>query len=87
MRPEFDSAAFADRLQQVIARQGLTMTRAAALCEIPLPTLEGYVYRQNLPGAKAMIKLVQGLGISADWLLLGEEAPGSISPPIERPAA
>lgn len=67
----FDEAAFARRLQSAITLRGLTMPRAAQACGMPLPSLESYVYRQNLPGTRALFQIAQGLDVSADWLLFG----------------
>lgn len=69
-----DTVAFARRLSDARIASGRTIQDTAAVCGIPLPTLEAYLYRQHLPSASVLFKLARGLGVSADWLLFGEGA-------------
>jgi transcriptional regulator with XRE-family HTH domain len=70
--PELDAAAFSHRLRDARIRSGFTVEQAAAACRMPVPTLEAFLYRQNLPSASSLYKLMIGLGVSADWLLFGD---------------
>ncbi len=74
MKPAFDPTGFADRLRRAIERRG-TIAAAARACDMPKPTLEGYLYRVNLPTARALAQLALGLQVSVDWLLFGEPMP------------
>lgn len=68
-----DPKAFARRLSDARIASGRTIQGTAEACDIPLPTLEAYLYRQHLPNASVLFKLAVGLGVSADWLLFGRE--------------
>ena len=70
--PMFCAAGFARRLRDARIRSGLTISEAAAACQMPMPTLEAYLYRQHLPTASALFKIAVGLGVSSDWLLFGD---------------
>lgn len=70
--PELDAPAFAHRLRATRLKSGLTVPDAAAMCGLPVPTLEAFLYRQQMPSAPSLFKLVTGLGVSADWLLFGD---------------
>lgn len=67
-----NSDAISARLQQKRMERGLTVDQAAARCDMPVTTLELYLYRRSLPGANALAKLARGLGVSVDWLLFGD---------------
>lgn len=71
---ELDAAAFAHRLRDARLRSGFTVEQTAAVCGMPVATLEAFLYRQNLPSAASLYKLMIGLGVSADWLLFGDGA-------------
>lgn len=70
--PMFSAAGFSHRLRDARIRSGLTIAEAATACQIPMPTLEAYLYRQHLPTASALFKIAVGLGVSSDWLLFGD---------------
>ncbi|WP_353428728.1 helix-turn-helix domain-containing protein [Paracoccus denitrificans] len=70
--PEFSAAGFSRRLRDARIRSGMTVQEAAAVCMMPMPTLEAYLYRQHLPTASALFKIAVGLSVSTDWLLFGD---------------
>lgn len=64
----------ARRIRLMMEVNDMSQTTAAKACEMPVPTLEGYLRGLNMPGGEAIAKLARGLGVSADWLLAGEDA-------------
>lgn len=67
----FDATGFRGRLAFVIEGLGKSKADLAAMCGMPLPTFEAYLYTETLPGTRALFNLAQGLNVSADWLLFG----------------
>lgn len=59
------------RIRTMMQVKDLTVPKAAALCNLTVPSFETYLYDQHLPGAAALMALSDGLGCSADWLLRG----------------
>lgn len=67
----FDAVGFRRRLTSISQATGKSKPDLAAMCSMPLPTFEMYLYTDTLPGARALFNLAQGLNVSADWLLFG----------------
>lgn len=43
-------------------------------CGIPYRTLRDYAFARKRPGSDALVAMSQALGVSIDWLLLGDRA-------------
>lgn len=71
-RPRPTTDAVARRIRLQIERHALTVPKAAAACNMSVPSLESYLYGKSLPGAFALANLAEGLRCSTDWLLFGE---------------
>lgn len=67
----FDPVGFQLRLTGICDGLGKSKRDLAAMCGMPVPTFEAYLYTDTLPGARALFNLAQGLNVSADWLLFG----------------
>ncbi|WP_115656580.1 helix-turn-helix domain-containing protein [Rhodobacter capsulatus] len=63
--------ALPERLRAAIELSNITIAEAARRCEMPQPSIEGYLAGKNMPGARAIAAICVGLKISADWLLFG----------------
>jgi hypothetical protein len=72
MEITFDEDGFFTRLRSVISKKGLPYDRLAALCDMPKPSFESYVYHHHTPRAPQLAKLCKGLDIDANWLLFGD---------------
>jgi transcriptional regulator with XRE-family HTH domain len=68
-----DKACVARRIRTMMEVRALGLSEAAKACEMPVPTLESYLKGANMPGGEGVAKLAQGLRVSADWLLSGED--------------
>lgn len=71
-KPAPTASAVGRRIRIQIERYNLTVPKAAAACDMSVPSLESYLYGKNLPGAFALANLASGLRCSADWLLFGD---------------
>jgi transcriptional regulator with XRE-family HTH domain len=71
----------AQRLRTLRDRERWTVADMAYKTGIPKRTLDKYMLREgaSLPGFEAVLALSQGLGVSLDWLLLGEERSAELS--------
>jgi len=79
----------AARLRALRDRLGTTVTEISDRTGIPKRTLKKYMLREgaNLPGLEALVSLSQGLDVSLDWLVFGEEGKSNIVPMlVERSA-
>lgn len=68
------SASISDRLRQLKDQNGWTAAQMAEMTGISKRTIESYMRRENapLPGVEALQQIARGLGLSLDWLLLGD---------------
>ncbi len=69
-----DKEAFTKRLRQAVRALDKKYNIIAKDCGISLPSLEYYLYQGGIPNGVALAQICKGLGISADWLLFGEDA-------------
>lgn len=60
------------RLKNAVERSGGTLKNFANKCGIPYRTLQDYVAGKLEPGAGNLIKISTHMGISLDYLLIGE---------------
>lgn len=69
------SPAISDRLRLFKEKKGLTAQAMADATGISRRTLESYMRRENppLPGLETLGQLAKGLGVSLDWLVLGDD--------------
>ena len=69
------------RVRQAIANTGMDGMAFAKRADISYATLREYARGECLPGAAVLRKICVAAGVSADWLLFGDE--GS---PASRPS-
>lgn len=62
------------RIRTAIERSGLTITAAAAKCDIPYSSLQNYIRGEREPKVDALVAIGTHLSISMDWLLTGKGA-------------
>jgi transcriptional regulator with XRE-family HTH domain len=68
---------FRENLKSELAYQGLLVKELAALSGISRHTLDNYLnVRGHIPSADIAVKIAQVLGVSVEYLVTGEEAPG-----------
>ncbi|MNQ70043.1 Helix-turn-helix domain protein [compost metagenome] len=60
------------RLREAIQAKGLKIKDAAEICGIPYRSLQNYTLGLREPGAEALRTISSRLGVSSDWLLMGE---------------
>ncbi|ECA8970984.1 XRE family transcriptional regulator [Salmonella enterica subsp. enterica serovar Omuna] len=60
-----------ERLKKILADKALSITDAAAQCDIPYRSLQNYLRGEREPNAEALISIGTHLGINIDWLLTG----------------
>ncbi|MDK9603487.1 helix-turn-helix domain-containing protein [Lelliottia wanjuensis] len=60
-----------ERLKKILAEKALSITDAAARCDIPYRSLQNYLRGEREPNAEALISIGTRLGINIDWLLTG----------------
>ena len=61
-----------ERLKSVVKNKKLKLTEFARKSGIPYRTLQGYVADQIVPGGESLIKIHTELGVSMEWLLMGQ---------------
>lgn len=66
---------FSRRLRHLRNINDWTVQEMAEMTGVPKRTLDNYMQKKNAPqpGLDALVKIASGLGVSLDWLLLGEE--------------
>lgn len=62
-----------DRLRQSIKVTGLSQRDFAKCANLPLSSLSEYLAGKKRPGFDALVAIATASGVSADWLLMGEE--------------
>lgn len=69
------AADFSRRLRHLRNINDWTVQEMAEMTGVPKRTLDNYMLKKNAPqpGLDALVKIAVGLGVSLDWLLLGEE--------------
>ncbi len=69
-------SGIAARLRAIQANNDWTVQEMADLTGLPKRSLENYMRKENpqLPGVEALVKIAHGLGVSLDWLVLGEDS-------------
>lgn len=67
----FDRDRFSERLLAAIKLRDLSIEQAARRCDMPISSLECWIYKRHLPGTQALANLAAGLEVSLDWLVLG----------------
>lgn len=67
--------SISDRLRLLKEKKGITAQTMADATGISRRTLESYMRRENppLPGLETLGQLAKGLGVSLDWLVLGDD--------------
>ena len=63
------------RLRKAIDEAGYSMRSFAQAADLPYRSVQSYASDQQRPGADALIKIRESLGISIDWLLCGRKKP------------
>ena len=66
-----DRDRFRERLLAAIKLRDISIEDAARRCDMPVSSLECWIYKRHLPGMQALSGLATGLEISLDWLVLG----------------
>ncbi|EAM4263992.1 XRE family transcriptional regulator [Salmonella enterica] len=67
----YEQMGISERLKIVLDNQSLSITDAAAKCEIPYRSLQNYLRGEREPKVDALISISTRLGVSIDWLLTG----------------
>ncbi|EDS5484650.1 helix-turn-helix domain-containing protein [Salmonella enterica subsp. enterica] len=67
----YEQSSISGRLKTVLDNQSLSITDAAAKCEIPYRSLQNYLRGEREPKVDALISISTRLGVSIDWLLTG----------------
>ena len=62
-----------ERLHQAVTTTGLSQKDFAEAANMPLSSLKVYLSGKKRPGFDALAAIVKTSGVSADWLLTGEE--------------
>lgn len=67
---------FSRRLRHLRNKNDWTVQEMSEMTGIPKRTLDKYMLKGDAPqpGLEAIVRIASGLGVSLDWLLLGEEA-------------
>ena len=67
---------FSRRLRHLRNKNDWTVQDMSEMIGIPKRTLDKYMLKEDAPqpGLDAIVRIAKGLGVSLDWLLLGEEA-------------
>ncbi len=73
----FDSAAFAQRLQNKLQQQALSQNQLALAIGVSRSTVTGWLRHRKLPDAGSLSRICQELNCNADWLL-------GLSSPLEK---
>lgn len=60
------------RLRDTLNSRGLSLASFASKSGIAYRSLQNYVAGEQNPGAEALLKIKEALGLSIDWLLTGE---------------
>ena len=83
------TAQISDRLRALRHRHGYTTQEMADMTGVSKRTLDSYMRREEppLPGLDALKKMAEGLGVSLDWLVFGEEHDGARAYLLARMAA
>lgn len=70
------SEGFSRRLRHLRNKHDWTVQEMSEMTSISKRTLDKYILKEDAPqpGLDAIVKIAPGLGVSLDWLLLGEEA-------------
>ena len=67
----------AQRVKYILEKEDLTAFGLAKRIEVPGQTVVNIVNGRNYPGLELLVKIVNAFGwVTADWLVMGEEAPG-----------
>ena len=61
-----------ERLKSAIKDKKLKLTEFAKLSKMPYRTLQAYTVDEVIPGGESLIKIHTTLGISIEWLLMGQ---------------
>jgi transcriptional regulator with XRE-family HTH domain len=64
---------FGDRLRQAIANTGKSRRSFAIEIGIDDGLLSSYVHEKSYPNSYMAVRLAKALGVSLDWLLMGEK--------------
>lgn len=64
-------STFAERLKQVMDRQGLSQAEAASRCGISQQSIN-YIIKKNVETSKLAVKIAEGLKVNPDWLIYGK---------------
>lgn len=68
--------SFKENLKTELAYQDMLVKELAEITGISRHTLDNYLsVRERIPTADVAVKIAQALGVSVDYLVLGEEAP------------
>lgn len=71
------SKEFGVRLDGLIKNKGLSQKKLAVLVGIKQPTISSYINDGRIPEAPILYRLAQEFGVSMEFLLTGEVAPGT----------
>ena len=64
------------RIRAVRERAGMSRRQVALAADLPERSLIRYELGENMPGGEVVYRLARALGVTADHLLGGSEAPG-----------
>ena len=65
---------FSRRLKGMIRLRFSSMADFSRHCGIPYRTVRDYAFAGKRPGSDALVAMSRGLGVSIDWLLLGDRS-------------
>ena len=77
-----DRKGFANRVKSLIGA-GVSLTKFAEDCGVPLGTLRGYLKESYPPKLDVALKIARSCEVSLDWLIAGEGALTKASAPID----
>lgn len=72
-------AEFKDRLQMAMENAGVSQADICKECDISRPTISGYLSGARQPGAFIASKMANMLGVTVQWLMLGDDPMNKVS--------
>jgi ribosome-binding protein aMBF1 (putative translation factor) len=67
------SMEFWDRVNKEVENQATTQKWLASQCGVSINTFKSWVSKQILPNAEQALRISRALGVTIDWLILGDE--------------
>lgn len=70
--PEHTALGIPGRLRHALKKVGVSIARAAELCDIPYRTLQNYLLENRSPASDVLQKICNKFSINGHWLLTGD---------------